>query len=80
LGNVAFIMKVRVQFLRDLGPALSPFNAFLFLQGVETLALRMEKHSENALKVAKYLQSHRGAWVNYLDWRAILALPWRRGT
>jgi O-acetylhomoserine (thiol)-lyase len=66
LGNVAFIFKVRVQLLRDLGPALSPFNAFLFLQGVETLALRQEKHSGNALKVAKFLQSHPAvAWVNY---------------
>ena len=66
LGNVAFIIKVRVQLLRDLGPALSPFNAFLFLQGVETLALRQEKHSENALKVAKFLKSHPAvAWVNY---------------
>lgn len=66
LGNVAFIIKVRVQLLRDLGPALSPFNAFLFLQGLETLALRQERHSENALKVAKFLKSHPAvAWVNY---------------
>ena len=66
LGNVAFIFKVRVQLLRDLGPTLSPFNAFLFLQGVETLALRQEKHSANALKVAKFLESHPAvAWVNY---------------
>jgi O-acetylhomoserine (thiol)-lyase len=66
LGNVAFIFKVRVQLLRDLGPTLSPFNSFLFLQGVETLALRQERHSENALKVAKYLKGHPAvAWVNY---------------
>jgi O-acetylhomoserine (thiol)-lyase len=66
LGNVAFIFKVRVQLLRDLGPTLSPFNAFLFLQGVETLALRQEKHSTNALLVAKFLKSHPAvAWVNY---------------
>ena len=66
LGNVAFIFKVRVQLLRDLGPSLSPFNSFLFLQGVETLALRQERHSENALKVAKFLKSHPAvAWVNY---------------
>ena len=66
LGNVAFIFKVRVQLLRDLGPTLSPFNSFLFLQGVETLALRQERHSENALKVAKFLKSHPAvAWVNY---------------
>ena len=66
LGNVAFVFKVRVQLLRDLGPALSPFNAFLFLQGVETLALRQEKHSANALKVAQFLKNHPAvAWVNY---------------
>jgi O-acetylhomoserine (thiol)-lyase len=66
LGNVAFIFKVRVQLLRDLGPALSPFNSFLFLQGVETLALRQDRHSENALKVANHLKSHPAvAWVNY---------------
>lgn len=66
LGNVAFIFKVRVQLLRDLGPILSPFNSFLFLQGVETLALRMEKHSENALAVARFLKGHPAvAWVNY---------------
>ncbi|MDD4447416.1 MAG: O-acetylhomoserine aminocarboxypropyltransferase/cysteine synthase [Methanothrix sp.] len=66
LGNVAFVFKARVQLLRDLGPTLSPFNAFLFLQGVETLALRQEKHSENALLVAKHLQNHPAvAWVNY---------------
>jgi len=66
LGNVAFIFKVRVQLLRDLGPTLSPFNSFLFLQGVETLALRQERHSENALKVARFLKNHHAvAWVNY---------------
>lgn len=66
LGNVAFVFKVRVQLLRDLGPALSPFNAFLFLQGLETLALRMDRHCENALKVAKHLQDHPAvSWVNY---------------
>jgi O-acetylhomoserine (thiol)-lyase len=66
LGNVALAFKIRVQLLRDLGPALSPFNAFLFLQGVETLELRQERHSENALKVAKFLKSHPAvAWVNY---------------
>lgn len=66
LGNVAFIFKVRVQLLRDLGPALSPFNAWLFLQGLETLPLRQRKHSENALKIAKYLKSNPlVSWVNY---------------
>ena len=66
LGNVAFIFKARVQLLRDLGPTLSPFNAWLFLQGLETLALRQRKHSENALKVATFLQNHTLVnWVNY---------------
>jgi O-acetylhomoserine (thiol)-lyase len=66
LGNVAFIIKTRVQLLRDLGPSMSPFNSFLFLQGLETLALRQERHSENALKVAKYLKSSPAvSWVNY---------------
>jgi len=65
-GNVAFIFKVRVQLLRDLGASLSPFNAFLFLQGLETLPLRVKKHSENALKVAQFLKGHRLVnWVNY---------------
>jgi O-acetylhomoserine (thiol)-lyase len=66
LGNIAFITKVRVQLLRDLGPALSPFNSFLFIQGLETLPLRQRTHSENALKVAKYLKDHPLVeWVNY---------------
>src|SRR3954454_23883386 len=65
-GDFAFIMKARVESLRDLGPALSPFNAFLFLQGVETLKLRMQCHSEHALRVAGFLQGHGcAAWVNY---------------
>ena len=66
LGNVAFIVKVRVQLQRDLGAALSPFNSFLFLQGLETLPLRMERHSENALAVAQFLEDHPlVTWVNY---------------
>jgi O-acetylhomoserine (thiol)-lyase len=66
LGNIAYIVKARVTVLRDLGPAMSPFNAFLFLQGLETLHLRMVRHSENALKVAEYLEKHpKVAWVNY---------------
>jgi O-acetylhomoserine (thiol)-lyase len=65
-GDFAYIMKARVEGLRDFGPALSPFNSFLFLQGVETLNLRMERHSSNALKVAEFLEAHdRVAWVNY---------------
>jgi len=66
LGNVAFIMKVRVQWLRDLGPALSPFNAFLLLQGLETLPLRQRQHSDNALAVASWLKAHPLVrWVTY---------------
>jgi len=66
LGNVAFIFKVRVQLLRDLGPTLSPFNSFLFLQGLEDLPLRQRKHSENALKVAEFLKHHPlVSWVIY---------------
>jgi O-acetylhomoserine (thiol)-lyase len=65
-GPLAFIMKARVQGLRDTGAALSPFNAFLLLQGIETLHLRMERHSSNALAVAKHLAQHPGVdWVNY---------------
>ncbi|MDD5565653.1 MAG: O-acetylhomoserine aminocarboxypropyltransferase/cysteine synthase [Candidatus Omnitrophica bacterium] len=66
LGNLAYIIKARVTLLRDLGPALSPFNAFLFLQGLETLHLRMPRHSENTLAVAQYLEKHpQVSWVNY---------------
>jgi O-acetylhomoserine (thiol)-lyase len=66
LGNIAYIIKARVQGLRDLGASISPFNSFLLLQGLETLPLRMERHSQNALGVARYLGEHaRVAWVNY---------------
>ena len=66
MGNIAYIIKARVALLRDLGPAMSPFNAFLFLQGLETLHLRMPRHAENALAVATWLESHPPvAWVNY---------------
>ena len=66
LGNVAFILKVRVQLLRDIGPALSPFNSFLFLQGLETLPLLQQRHSENALAVAEILKAHPlVSWVTY---------------
>ncbi len=65
-GPLAFIIKARVQGLRDTGACLSPFNAFQFLQGVETLHLRMERHSENALATAKFLAEHSSVeWVNY---------------
>ncbi|ALB42250.1 O-acetylhomoserine aminocarboxypropyltransferase [Anabaena sp. WA102] len=65
-GNIAFIIRARVEGLRDLGAALSPFNAFLLLQGLETLSLRVERHINNALELAKWLeQQEQVAWVNY---------------
>ena len=65
-GNIAYIIKARVQLLRDIGAALSPFNAFLILQGVETLGLRVQRHCDNAIKVAQFLESHPTvSWVNY---------------
>jgi O-acetylhomoserine (thiol)-lyase len=66
LGELSYILKARIQMLRDYGPALSPFNSFLFLQGLETLPLRMERHSHNALAVAEFLQDHpKVTWINY---------------
>ncbi len=66
LGNIAFIIRARVEQLRDLGPALSPFNAFLLLQGLETLSLRVERHSANALALARWLKKHpQVTWVSY---------------
>lgn len=65
-GNLTFILRARVLGLRDMGAALSPFNAWLFLQGLETLALRMQRHSENALAVARFLEKHSCvSWVRY---------------
>ena len=65
-GNIAFIIRARVEGLRDLGAALSPFNAFLLLQGLETLSLRIDRHVNNALELAKWLeQQEQVAWVNY---------------
>jgi len=65
-GNLAYIIKARTQFLRDMGSCMSPFNAFLFLQGLETLHLRMPRHSENALKLAQWLEKQNTVtWVNY---------------
>jgi O-acetylhomoserine (thiol)-lyase len=65
-GNFGFTMKCRMEGMRTFGPALSPFNAFLLLQGVETLSLRMDRHCSNALAVAQHLQQHpKVAWVNY---------------
>ncbi|MBW8001852.1 MAG: homocysteine synthase [Planctomycetes bacterium] len=66
VGNMAYIIKARTQFLRDMGSCMSPFNAFLFLQGIETLHLRMPRHSENALALAKWLEKNEAVtWVNY---------------
>ena len=66
LGALAYILKMRITLLRDMGPCLSPFNAFQFLQGLETLHVRMPRHCENALKVAQFLEAHPSVeWVNY---------------
>ncbi|URJ60830.1 homocysteine synthase [Paenibacillus polymyxa] len=66
VGPIAYIIKARVQLLRDLGAAISPFNSWLLLQGLETLHLRLERHSQNALKVAQYLEGHKDVeWVSY---------------
>ncbi len=65
-GNIAFIIRARVEGLRDLGPCLSPFNSFLFIQGVETLGMRMDRHVSNAVAVAKHLEGHsKVKWVAY---------------
>jgi len=65
-GNIAFIIRARVEGLRDVGPCLSPFNSFLFLQGLETLSLRVQRHSDNALELARWLEKHPCvAWVSY---------------
>lgn len=64
--RIAYILKARVQLLRDLGPALSPFNSFLFLQGLETLPIRVREHSKNTLEIARWLEKHPAvSWVNY---------------
>ncbi|RKY41424.1 MAG: bifunctional O-acetylhomoserine aminocarboxypropyltransferase/cysteine synthase [Candidatus Makaraimicrobium thalassicum] len=66
LGNIAFAVKARVSLLRDIGSCMSPFNAFLFLIGLETLHLRMPRHSENAMEIARFLKGHKKvSWVNY---------------
>ncbi len=66
MGNIAFIIKARVQWLRDVGACLSPFNSFLFLQGLETLGLRQRQHSANALAIARWLKTHpKVSWVTY---------------
>jgi len=74
-GSAAFITRARVTMLRDFGPALSPFNAFLFIQGVETLSLRMQRHSENAQLVAEFLNSHPA--VSRVSYPGLAAHPTR---
>ena len=65
-GPLAFILRARVEGLRDMGPCLSPFNAFLFLQGIETLSMRMDRHVQNTQVIAEYLEAHEAvSWVNY---------------
>jgi O-acetylhomoserine/O-acetylserine sulfhydrylase len=65
-GNIAFIVKARVEGLRDIGPAISPFNSFLLLQGLETLSLRMDRHVENALSLARWLESNK--WIEKVNY------------
>lgn len=65
-GDLAFIIKARVEGLRDIGPAISPFNSFMLLQGLETLSLRVQRHADNTMELARWLQAHRAVeWVNY---------------
>ncbi|MEO7398439.1 MAG: PLP-dependent transferase, partial [Ilumatobacteraceae bacterium] len=74
LGHGAFAIKARVQMLRDLGSAISPFNAFLILQGLETLSLRMERHFANAAKVVEFLQGR--SEVLSINWAGLESSPW----
>ncbi|MFP5256249.1 MAG: bifunctional o-acetylhomoserine/o-acetylserine sulfhydrylase [Acidimicrobiia bacterium] len=74
LGPGAFILKARVQLLRDLGPAISPFNAFQILQGIETLSLRMERHFANTAKVVEHLDGH--PQVESIQWAGLASSPW----
>ena len=65
-GELAFIIKARVEGLRDIGPAISPFNSFMLIQGLETLSLRVQRHADNTLALARWLQAHPSVqWVNY---------------
>jgi O-acetylhomoserine (thiol)-lyase len=75
-GELAYIIKVRVEGLRDLGPCMSPFNSFLFLQGVETLGMRMDRHSRNALDVAGFLSKH--PLVNWVKYPALASSPYKK--
>lgn len=73
-ANLAYILKARVQLLRDLGPAVAPFNAFLIAQGIETLSLRMERHVENANAVARWLEEHDD--VDSVTYAGLPSSPW----
>ena len=75
-GELAYIIKVRVEGLRDIGPCLSPFNSFLFLQGIETLGMRMDRHSRNALQVAGFLEKH--PLVNWVKYPALASSPYKK--
>ena len=78
VGNLAYIIKARVQLLRDYGAAISPFNAFLIIQGAETLSLRMERHCENALKVARWLETRPE--VELVRYPGLASSPWAANT
>jgi O-acetylhomoserine (thiol)-lyase len=73
-GNLAYIIKARVEGLRDMGTCMSPFNAFLFLQGIETLGLRMERHVSNALATAEFLENHK--LVNWVKYPSLASSPY----
>jgi O-acetylhomoserine (thiol)-lyase len=74
LGNIAYIIKARVQLLRDYGAAISPFNAFMILQGAETLSVRMDRHVANAMKIATYLEAHPD--VEIVRYPGLVSSPW----
>ena len=76
-GKMAYIVKARAQMIRDLGTCISPMNSFLIIQGLETLSLRMERLSQTALKVAKFLENHPAvAWVNYPMLKTVIIINW----
>jgi O-acetylhomoserine (thiol)-lyase len=75
-GELAYIIKVRVEGLRDLGPCMSPFNSFLFLQGIETLGMRMDRHSRNALAAAEFLEKH--PLVTWVKYPALASSPYKK--
>src|SRR5678816_2768394 len=74
LPNIAFIIRARVEGLRDFGPALSPFNSFLLLQGLETLSLRVQRHVDNALALAKWLEAHE--LVDFVQYPGLASSPY----